>query len=132
MHLPGICSCIVINHVIIFVRKTFSCGKSMILNKFVIDFFPVSRTVFEIKTLIQNFSARWSCKRFHCVAQSHFNRSRHHFYDYSYFHLKIIGVATDFSGHTVYMYILCAFEMSHVEMTHLQCSIKEGYLYLIK
>ena len=43
---------------ITFVHKIFSCSKSMMLNKFVIDFFPISCTVFEIKTLTQNFSAR--------------------------------------------------------------------------
>ena len=86
---------------IIFVRKIFSCSKSMMLNKFVIDFFPVTQTIFEIKMLTLNFAARWCCKWFHCVAHGHFTRPRHHFYDYSSFHLEIIGVATDFSGHIV-------------------------------
>ena len=87
---------------IIFVRKIFSCSKSMKLNKFVTDFCLVSRTIFEIKTLTQNFSGRWSWKRFHCVAHGHITRPKHHFYDYSFFRLEIIGVATDISEHTVY------------------------------
>ncbi|GBN81505.1 hypothetical protein AVEN_39291-1 [Araneus ventricosus] len=31
----------------------------MMLNNFVIDFFPVYRTAFEIRTLTPNFAARW-------------------------------------------------------------------------
>ena len=96
----------VLFYCVIFVRKMFSCSKSMMLNNFVIDFFLVSCTVFEIKTLTQNFTARWRCKWFHCVvAHGHFTIPRHQFYDYSFFRLEIIGVATDFSGHTVYIYI---------------------------
>ena len=91
---------------IIFVHKIFSCSKSMMLNKFVIDFFSVSQIVFEIKTLTQNFSARWSCKWFHCVAHGHFTRFRHHFYDCISFRLEIIGVAMDLSRHTVYCSVL--------------------------
>ena len=46
----------VLFYCVIFVRKMLSCSKSMVLNNFVIDFFPVYCTVFEIKMLIQNFS----------------------------------------------------------------------------
>ncbi|GBN02182.1 hypothetical protein AVEN_173491-1 [Araneus ventricosus] len=42
----------------IFVRKMFFCNKSMMLKNFVIDFFPVFRTVFEIRTLTTNFAFR--------------------------------------------------------------------------
>ena len=89
---------------VIFVCKMLSCSKSMMLNKFVIDFFPVTHTIFEIKTLTRNFAARWCCKWFHCVAHGHFTRPRHHFYDYSSFHLEIVEVATNFSGHIVYFH----------------------------
>ena len=77
----------------------------MMLNKFVIDFFLVCRTIFEIKTLVQNFAARWRCKWFHCVAHDHFTIPRYHFYSYIAFRLEIIGVATDFSGHTVFKHV---------------------------
>ena len=87
---------------VIFVRKMFFCSKSIMLNNFVIVIFLVSCTVFEIKTLTQNFAARWRCEWFHCVAHDHFTILKHHFHDYSSFRLEIIGVATDFSGHTVY------------------------------
>ena len=66
-----------------------------------LTFFPVSRIVFEVKTLTQNFSARW----FYCVAHGLFTRPRHHFYDYSSFCLEIIRVAKDFSTHTVYILV---------------------------
>ena len=75
----------------------------MMLNKFVTDFFPVSRIVLEIKTLTVNFSARWSCKWFHCVTHRQFTRPKHHFYDYSSFRFEIIGLVTYFSGHTIYV-----------------------------
>ena len=55
----------------------------MMLNNFVCDFFPISCTGFEIKTLTLNFAARWCCKRFHCVTPDHFTIARHYFYDYT-------------------------------------------------
>ena len=87
-----------------FVGKIFFsfCSISMKLNKIIIGFFPVSRTIFVIKTLSQKFATRWCCKWFHCVAHGHFTILGHKFYNYSSFHLEIIGVATDFSGHTIY------------------------------
>ncbi|GBM74204.1 hypothetical protein AVEN_203405-1 [Araneus ventricosus] len=48
----------------ITVRKVSPLTKSMMLNNFVIDFFPVIPTVFEIRTLTPNFATRWHCKRF--------------------------------------------------------------------
>ena len=39
--------CFVLLYCVIFVLKMFSCSKSMTLNNFVVDFFPVSCTVFE-------------------------------------------------------------------------------------
>ena len=86
---------------IIFLFKMLSYRKMMMLNKFIHDFFFVSRTVLEIKTLTQNFSARWNCRQFHCVAHDNFTRPTQHFYDYSFFHLEIIWVVTDFSRDTI-------------------------------
>ena len=93
----------VLFYCVIFVHKMFTCSKSMMLNNFVIDFFPVSCTVFEIKTLTQNFDTGKHCKWFHCLAHGHFTIPRHHFYKYSSFRLEIIRVAMDLSGHTVYI-----------------------------
>ena len=45
----------VLFYCVIFVRKMFSYSKSMMLTNFVIDFFPVSCTVFEIKMLGPKF-----------------------------------------------------------------------------
>ncbi|GBN19974.1 hypothetical protein AVEN_149228-1 [Araneus ventricosus] len=89
----------------ITIRKVSSLTKSMMLimlNKFVIDFFLVYGTVFEIRTLTSNFVIRWRCKRFPCVADDNFTTPRPHFHDYSSCRSEIIGVTTDFSGHTVY------------------------------
>ena len=98
--------CFVLFICVIFVRKIFSCSKLMMLNNFDNDFFPLSCTVFELKTLTQNFAARWRCKGFHCVAHGHFTMPRYHFHDDSSFRSKIFGVATDFRGHTEYWAML--------------------------
>ena len=89
-----------------FCAQDVFCIKSIMLNNFVIHLFPASCTFFEIETLTQNFAARLRSKWFHCVAHVHLSIPRHHFYDYSCFHLEIVGVATDFSGHTVYFLLI--------------------------
>ena len=131
---------------VIFVRKVFSCSKRMMLNNFVIDFFPIPYTAFEIKTLTQNFAARWRCKGFHCVARGHFTIHRYHFYDYSSFRSEIIGVATDFGRYTVlshsadnaYLsfyicnsYVICIF-LSLCAMASLYITKSLSYLPLAK
>ena len=88
-----------------FLCKLFSCSKSMMLNKFVTDIFSVSRPVFEIKTITQNFAAKWCYKRFYCVAHGHFTLPRHLSCDYCSFRLKIIGMATDLTG-TLYIFFI--------------------------
>ena len=86
----------------IFVCKIFFCNKSMMLNNFIIDFFPVSCTVFEIKTVTPNLATRWYCQWFPCIAHGNFTIPRPNFYDYSSCRYEIIGVTTDFNGHTVF------------------------------
>ena len=41
-------------------------------------------------------------KTFPCIAHGNFTILRPNFYDYSFCRSEIIGVTTDFSGHTVY------------------------------
>ena len=89
-------------------NKIFSCSKSMMLNKIVINFFLRISHRYEIKTLTPNFSTRWSCKRFDCVGHVHFTRPRLLFSDYSSIRLEIIALATDFSHCTVYYSIRCS------------------------
>ena len=86
----------------IFVRKIFFCNKSMMLNNFIIDFFPVSCTVFEIKTVTPNLATRWRCQWFPCIAHGNFTIPRSNFDDYSSCRSEIIRVTTDLNGHTVY------------------------------
>ena len=94
----------VLFYCIIFVLKMFSCSKTIMLNKFVIHLFPISCIIFEIKTLTQNFAARWHCKRFQCVAHGHFTLTRHYFYNYSSFLLEIKGWQRTLAG-TLYIYV---------------------------
>ena len=70
---------------------------------YLLEFFPLSGIVFEIKTLNENFATMWSCNFFYCATHDQFTIPRHHFYDCNSFRLEIIGVATDFSVHTVCM-----------------------------
>ncbi|GBL96826.1 hypothetical protein AVEN_118949-1, partial [Araneus ventricosus] len=64
---------------IIALKVSFRTKSKKVYN-FVIDFFPVSCTVFEIETLTQLFIARWRCSRSHRVAYGHFTIPRHHVY----------------------------------------------------
>ena len=86
----------------ITVWKMSFLTKSMLLINFVIDFIPVSCTAFEIKKVTPNLIARWRYNRFPWIALGNFTIPRPNFYDYSSCRSEIIGVATDFSGHSVY------------------------------
>ncbi|GBN74735.1 hypothetical protein AVEN_261084-1 [Araneus ventricosus] len=70
-------------HLYHFCAQDVFCNKSMMLNNFVMDIFPVFCTVFEIRTLTPNFAARWRCKRFPCVTHGNFTIPIPHFYEYS-------------------------------------------------
>ncbi|GBM22750.1 hypothetical protein AVEN_81504-1 [Araneus ventricosus] len=48
----------------------------------------------------------WRCKRFPCLEHGNFTIPRPHFYDYSSCRSEIIGVTTDFRGHTVYRFLM--------------------------
>ena len=75
----------------IFVRKIFFCNILMMLNNFMIDFFPVSCTVFEIKTVTPNFATRWCCQLFPCIAHGNFTIPRPNFYDLALAVQKLLG-----------------------------------------
>ena len=78
-------------------QDIFFCNKSMMLNNFIIDFFPVSCTVFEVKIVTPNLATRWRCQWFPCIEHGNFTIPRPNFYDYSSCSSEIIGVTTDFS-----------------------------------
>lgn len=71
--------------------------KSMLLQKFLHKYFPVSRALFKIYVLTSDFAARIICKRCYRIAYFCLYNSipGHHFYDYSYRRLKIKGIRED-------------------------------------
>lgn len=78
--------------------------KSRALYNFVIDIFPVSRTVLVIETLTTEFVAREHCKQSHRVAHSHSTIIRYHVYEYRCCYSDINWAEQDFPG-TLYVII---------------------------
>ena len=85
----------------IHVNEVFFCTKSITFYNFIINFFCLSRTFFEIRKLILQFSTRWHCEQSHSVAHIQFTILRHNIYRNSKSHSEIKRVTRNFSGHTV-------------------------------
>lgn len=70
------------------------------LFKFIIKFFLISCTVFEIGTLASQFAAKWHCKRALPVEHNHFIIYRHYVYDcIPAVILKLMVSGQKYSGH---------------------------------